>query len=99
LNTIKPNPGTELKAILEMAHESAVLWRKHGGTVRLWAVTAGEVGNFVMSISFENFAAYGATFDKLNADLDYQAWHSKRLKSGAATWVRGNLATEVVIGR
>jgi hypothetical protein len=31
---IKPNPGSDLKAILEMTHESAALWRKHGGEVR-----------------------------------------------------------------
>ena len=96
---VKPNPGCDLKVILELTHESAALWRKHGGKVRLWAVTAGEVGDFIVSISFENFAAYGATFDKLNADTDYQAWHAKRLKSGAATWVRGNIASEILIGK
>ena len=74
--TVKPNPGSDLKTILEMTHESAALWRRHGGKVRLWAVTAGEVGDLVVSISFENFAAYGATFDKLNADIEYQAWHA-----------------------
>ena len=68
--TVKPNPGSDLKTILEMTHESAALWRKHGGKVRLWAVTVGEVGDLVVSISFENFAAYGATFDKLNADVE-----------------------------
>jgi hypothetical protein len=96
---IKPNPGSDLKAILEMTHESAALWRKDGGKVRLWAVTAGEVGDFILSVSFDNFAAYGATFDKLNADLDYQAWHAKRLKLEAATWVRGTIASEILIGR
>ena len=97
--TVKPNPGSDLKTILEMTHESAALWRRHGGKVRLWAVTAGEVGDLVVSISFENFAAYGATFDKLNADVEYLAWHAKRLKAGAATWVRGNMLSEVLIGK
>jgi len=97
--TVQPNPGSDLKTILEMTHESAALWRKHGGKVRLWAVTAGEVGDFVMSISFENFAAYGTTFDKMNADVEYHTWHAKRLKLGAATWVRGNMLSEVLIGK
>jgi hypothetical protein len=96
---VKPNPGSDLGTILEMTHESAVLWRKHGGKVRFWAVTAGEVGNFIFSISFENFAAYGATLDKLNADPDFQAWQVKRLKLGATTWVRGNIASEILIGK
>jgi hypothetical protein len=50
---VRPNPGSDLKTILEMIHESAA---KHGGKVRMWAVAAGEVGDFILSISFENFA-------------------------------------------
>lgn len=96
---VKPNSGCDLKALIELTHESAALWRKHGGKVLLWAITAGEVGDFIVSISVENFAAYGATCDKMNADVDYQAWHAKRLKSGAATWVRGNIANEILIGK
>jgi hypothetical protein len=61
--------------------------------------TAGEVGNLIFSISFETFATYGATFDKLNADPDFQPWQIKRLKLGATTWVRGNIASEILIGK
>jgi hypothetical protein len=61
--------------------------------------TAGEVGNLIFSISFETLAAYGAMFDTLNADPDFQAWQIKRLKLGATTWVRGNIASEILIGK
>jgi hypothetical protein len=94
---VKPNPGSVLAAILEMTKESAALWRKHGGKVSFWTVAVGEVGNLVFSVNFENFAAYGATIDKLNADPEFLTWQAKRLKLGATTWVRGNMATEIPI--
>ena len=30
---VKPNPGSDLATILEVTHDSAVLWRKYGGEV------------------------------------------------------------------
>ena len=72
--------------------ESAAL-----GKVSFWTVAVGEVGNLVFSVNFENFAAYGATIDKLNADPEFLTWQAKRLKLGATTWVRGNMATEIPI--
>ena len=74
-----------------------VLWRKHGGKVSFWTVAVGEIGNLVFSVNFENFAAYGATIDKLNTDPEFLTWQAKRLKLGATTWVRGNMATEIPI--
>src|SRR5258706_11928416 len=65
---VKPNPGSDLGGIIELAKESAVLWRKHGGKPRFWSVAVGEAGNYVFSINFETFSAYGAAVDKLNAD-------------------------------
>ena len=94
---VKPNPGSDLAGIIELAKESAVLWRKYGGKARFWSVAVGEAGNFVFSINFETFSAYGAAVDKLNADPAFQTWQAKRLKLGATTWVRGNLAFEVPI--
>ena len=94
---VKPNPGGDLAAIIEMAKESAVLWRKYGGKVSYWAVTVGEVGNFVFAVNFETFSAYGAAVDKLSADPASQAWQAKRLKAGHASWVRSNMATEIPI--
>jgi hypothetical protein len=96
---VKPNPGSDLATILEMTHESAVLWRKYGGKVSFWSVAAGEVGDFVFSVSFETFSAYGAAIDKLNADTAFQAWQVKRLKLGMTSWVRGDVLTEIAIGR
>jgi hypothetical protein len=94
---IKPNPGSDLAAIIELSKESAVLWRKYGGQVRYWSVIVGEIGNLVFTINFETFAAYGAAVDKLGADPAFQAWQMKRAKAGLSTWVRSNMATEIPI--
>ena len=94
---VKPNPGSDLAGIIELAKESAVLWRKYGGKVRYWSVIGGEVGNFVFSVSFETFSAYGAAVDKLGSDTAFQAWQAKRAKAGLTTWVRSNIATEIEI--
>ena len=94
---VKPNPGSDAAAIIEMAKEGAIIWRKHGGKVSYWSVTVGEVGNFVFSVNFESFSAYGAAMEKLNADPATHAWQAKRLKAGLTTWVRSNMATEIDI--
>jgi hypothetical protein len=94
---VKPNPGSDLAGVIELAKESAVLWRKYGGKVRYWSVIGGEVGNFVFSINFDTFSAYGAAVDKLGADPAFQAWQAKRAKAGLTTWVRSNIATEIEI--
>ena len=81
----------------QLAKEGAVLWRKHGGKVTYWTVAVGEVGNRVLSITFENFAAYGAAVDKMGEDKEVRAWQAKRMKAGYTTWVRSNMATEIEI--
>ena len=60
-------------------------------------VAVGEVGNRVLSITFENFAAYGAAVDKMGEDKEVRAWQAKRMKAGYTTWVRSNMATEIEI--
>ena len=94
---VRPNPGTDPTKITELAKEGAALWRKHGGKVTYWAVAVGEVGNRVLSITFENFAAYGAAVDKMGEDKEVRAWQAKRMKAGYTTWVRSNMATEIEI--
>ena len=94
---VKPNPGSDLGGIIELAKESAVLWRKHGGKPRFWSVAVGEAGNYVFSINFETFSAYGAAVDKLNADPAFQTWQAKRLKAGFTTLVRANMAIEIEV--
>ena len=54
---VRPNPGTDPAKITELAKEGAALWRKHGGKVTYWTIAVGEVGNRVLSITFEYFAA------------------------------------------
>jgi hypothetical protein len=94
---VKPNPVSDLAALTELAKESAALWKKHGGKVSYWTVVVGEIGNRVLSVSFETFSAYGAAIDKLNADPAFQAWQVKRAKSGLASFVRSNLAVEITV--
>ncbi len=79
---VRPNPGTDPAKITELAKEGAALWRKHGGKVTYWAVAVGEVGNRVLSITF---------------DKEVRAWQAKRMKAGYTTWVRSNMATEIEI--
>jgi hypothetical protein len=93
----KPNQGADTAKIIESAKESAALWRKHGGEVSYWTVTAGEVGNFVFAVRFENYAAYGAAMDNAMADPAVQAWLAKRQTAGLASWVRMNVAKEIEI--
>lgn len=94
---VRPNPGTDPAKITELAKEGAVLWRKHGGKVTYWSVAVGEVGNRVLSITFENFAAWGAAIDKMAEDKEVRAWQAKRMKAGYTTWVRSNMATQIEI--
>lgn len=42
---VKPNPGSDPTKVIELAKESAVLWRKYGGEVSYWSVVAGEIGS------------------------------------------------------
>ena len=94
---VKPNPGSDPAEITAIAKEGAALWRKYGGKVSYWTVAVGEIGNRVLSVSFENFAAYGAAVDKRRADAAAHAWDAKRSKAGNATFVRSNLAAEIEI--
>ena len=94
---VKPNPGSNPAEITAIAKEGAGLWRKHGGKVSYWTVAVGEIGNRVLSVSFESFAAYGAAVDKRRADPAAHAWDAKRSKAGNATFVRSNLAAEIEI--
>jgi hypothetical protein len=91
----RPNPGSSLPAIFELAKEAAALWRKHGAEVSLWIVQVGEIGNMAFSVRSESTAKLGATIDALNADPVFLEWRMKNLRSGLATWVRSNQAFEV----
>jgi hypothetical protein len=71
----RPNPGSNLPAILELAKESANLWKKHGAAeVSLWVVQVGEIGNMAFIVRSESTAKLGATIDALNADPAFVDW-------------------------
>ena len=95
----KPNPGADLAAVVKAMEQGAALWRKHGApSPRLWAITAGELGNYVLSVQFENAVAFGKTVDLLSADPEFHAWQASNAGEGQVTWVRSNHARELVLG-
>jgi hypothetical protein len=92
----RPNPGADMAAITKAMEEGAALWRKHGApSPRLWAITAGELGNYVLVVQFENAAEYANVVDPLSADPEFRRWQAKNVQKGQITWVRSNLAREL----
>ena len=93
----RPNPGSNLPTILELAKEAAGLWRKQGAEVSLWTVQVGEIGNMAFMVRAESTAKLGTIIDALNADQAFMEWRAKSLRSGLSQWVRSNQAYEVPI--
>ena len=79
---VRPNPGTDPAKITELMWKALLSGANTAGAVTHWAVAVGEVGNRVLSITFENFAAYGAAVDKMGEDKEVRAWQAKRMKAG-----------------
>jgi hypothetical protein len=95
----KPNPGADLAAVIEAMEQGAALWRKHGApSQRLWAITAGELGNYVLSVQFDNALAFAQVVDGLSADPEFRAWQTRNAEAGDITWVRSNHARELDLG-
>jgi hypothetical protein len=95
----KPNPGADLAAVIEAMEQGAALWRKHGApSPRLWAITAGELGNYVLSVQFENAVAFAQVVDPLSADPEFRAWQARNAQAGDIAWVRSNHARELDLG-
>lgn len=95
----KPNPGSDLAAVMKAMEQGAALWRKHGAaSPRLWAITAGELGNYVLAVQFENAAEFAKVVDPLSADPAFRAWQAGNVQGGQITWVRSNHARELALG-
>lgn len=95
----KPNPGADLAAVVKAMEQGAALWRKHGApSPRLWAITAGELGNYVLSVQFENALAFAQVVDPLSVDPEFHAWQARNAEAGQISWVRSNHARELVLG-
>ena len=91
----KALPGKSPARLMENMNAGAALWKKHGASPRLWAVSVGEMGNMALSAEFKNFAEYGKCVDGLTADPAFQAWRAKNQESGVSEWVRSNLLREL----
>ena len=91
----KALPGKSLAGLMENMNTGAALWKKHGASPRLWAVSVGESGNMAFSSEFKSFAEYGKCVDGLYADPAFQAWRAKSQESGASEWVRSNLLRDL----
>lgn len=92
----RPNPGADLGAVIEAMQQGAALWKKHGAaTARLWVVAAGELGNYVLELRFDNASEYAKVTDPLSADPEFRRWQAANVQAGAFTWVRSNLLREL----
>ncbi|MBS0449795.1 MAG: hypothetical protein JSS14_00655 [Proteobacteria bacterium] len=95
----KLNPGADLAAVMTTMQQGVALWRKHGAArPQLWAITAGELGNYVLSVQFENAAAFAKVVDPLSADPEFRAWQAHNAQAGQISWVRSNHARELGLG-
>ena len=93
---LRPNPGADLGAVMEALQVGAALWKKHGAPApQLWSVAAGELGNYVLTVRFENATEYAKVTDPLSADPEFRRWQANNVQSGAFTWVRSNLVREL----
>ena len=92
----RPNPGADMGDVMKAIEEGAALWRKHGApNPRLWTISAGEIGNYVLVVQFENAAEYAKVVDPLSADPKFRRWQARNVAAGNITWVRSNLAREL----
>ncbi|MBO9646960.1 MAG: hypothetical protein J7605_00500 [Variovorax sp.] len=92
----RPNPGADLGAVMEAIQHGAALWKRHGATnARLWVVAAGEMGNYILELRFDNATEYAKVTDPLSADPDFRKWQASNVQAGAFTWVRSNLLREL----
>ena len=92
----KPTPGADMEKVTSAIQQCASLWRKHGApNPRLWAVSSGELGNYVLVVQFENAAEYAKVVDPLSADPEFRRWQASVVQGGQLTWVRSNLAREL----
>jgi hypothetical protein len=93
---LRPNPGADLAVVVDAMKVGAALWKKHGAPQpRLWTVAAGELGNYVLTVEFDDAAAYAKVTDPLSADPEFRQWQAGNLRAGAFTWVRSNLMREL----
>ena len=92
----RPIPGADLEAIMNAMKRCAVLWQKHGAPKpQLWIVAAGETGNYVLTLQFENAMQYAKAADPLSADPEFRSWQADNVQVGAFKWVRSNLMREI----
>jgi hypothetical protein len=92
----RPAPGADLAAVMDARKQCAALWKKHGAPdPRLWSVAAGELGNYVLVVLFENATEYAKVTDPLSADPEFRRWQASSLQGGSFTWVRSNLMREL----
>ncbi|HEX5635433.1 MAG TPA: hypothetical protein VFX50_19455, partial [Gemmatimonadales bacterium] len=84
----KPHPGADLDGVIGAIRQGAQLWVKHGAPPpRLWTVTAGELGNYVLVVQVANAAEYARVVDSLSADPAFHRWQADNLRDRAIGWV------------
>ena len=93
---LRPNPGADLGAVIDALKAGApCFFQSAAPDPQLWSVAAGELGNYVLTVQFENATEYAKVTDPLSADPEFRRWQANNVQSGAFTWVRSNLMREL----
>ncbi|MEY2770883.1 MAG: hypothetical protein RIQ38_1302 [Pseudomonadota bacterium] len=95
--TSRPLPGADMNVVMSHMKDAADLWRSAGAEVKVYTVSAGEVGNLVFAARWDSYVAYGTTLDKMVGDQTVQALMARIAKAGSTEWVRSNLVRELPI--
>jgi hypothetical protein len=91
----RPLPGASLGEIMEYSKTAAELWKKYQGEVSLWMVGVGEQGNWVFSVKFPDYEAYGKCLSGLTQDSALMDWQNSVMKAGKAEWVRSSMFRQI----
>jgi hypothetical protein len=91
----RPLPGAALADVMESSKSAAELWKKHKGDVSLWIVGAGEQGNWVFSVKFPDYEAYGKCLTGLTQEPAFTEWQDRVMKAGKVEWVRSSLFRQI----
>lgn len=93
----RPLPGADMAKVMSQMKEAAELWRSAGAEVKVYTVSAGEVGNMVFAAKWSSYSEYGKTMDKMVGEQSVQALMARITAAGTSEWVRSNLVRELPV--
>ena len=82
----------KIDTAIDAMEEAAVIWKKNGcPEVSAWRLSGSAIGQMSFTVAFDNASDFGACFDKVDKDADFQAWRAKFF--GFGDWVANTHAT------